>query len=289
MKLTECPRDAWQGHSTFIPTDKKAAYLNQLLKVGFDTIDFGSFVSPKAMPQVRDTAALLEKLDTSTTTSKLLAIVANELGAEHACSFEKINCIGFPFSISETFQRRNTNSTIAESLIRVERITEICDTHQKELILYLSMGFGNPYGDPWNENVVLSAINDLSRLGIKTFSLSDTVGMAQASEVENIFKATKTTFPEIAFGAHFHARSGEWRSKIEAAYRAGCRRFDGALLGYGGCPMAQDEMVGNIPSEHLIAYALEKGEYLDIDLSAVGVAVQMFQRLIADSPPSVPL
>lgn len=280
MKIIECPRDAWQGHHPFIPTEVKAAYINQLLRVGFDTIDFGSFVSPKAMPQVSDTAALIEKLDLSNTNSKLLAIIANERGAEEASNFEQISYLGYPFSISETFQLRNTNATIADSLLRVQQMAALCAKKNKKLVIYISMGFGNPYGDVWNPDIVMHWIEKLSALGIRIFSLSDTVGVAKTEDIQSLFSTVIPQWPDLEFGAHFHTRPLDWRKKIETAYLAGCRRFDGALLGYGGCPMAQDDLVGNMPTEQLVDFSIEKKELTSLDLQAFDEAKAMFRALI---------
>ena len=280
MKIIECPRDAWQGVHRFIPTEKKAHYINQLLRVGFDTIDFGSFVSPKAMPQVSDTAELISQLNTAGSTTKLLAIVANERGAIEACQFPQITDIGFPFSISETFQIRNANSTIAESLERVKRITALAEDNGKSLVIYISMGFGNPYGDAWNAEIVFENIETLAQFGIRTFSLADTVGVAQESDIKNVFSQMLALRPDLEFGAHFHTTPGQWREKVAAAYEAGCRRFDGAMLGYGGCPMAQDELVGNMPTENLVEFAKEKKELLNLDLQALQNAREQFLQLV---------
>ncbi|MEO6284844.1 MAG: hydroxymethylglutaryl-CoA lyase [Dyadobacter sp.] len=280
MKIIECPRDAWQGFYPFIPTEQKAAYLTQLLKVGFNTIDFGSFVSPKAMPQVSDTALLLDQLDLSNAKTKLLAIVANERGAEQACAFKQINDLGYPFSISETFQLRNTNATIDESMDRVKRIAELCEQHKKELVIYISMGFGNPYGDVWNADIVLSRVEMLSQYGIRTFSLADTVGLAKEEDISSIFSEIIPMHPDLEFGAHFHTVPENWNIKVAAAYGAGCRRFDGALLGYGGCPMAQDDLVGNMPTERLVEFALGNGEDFNLKLNELQTAQAMFRQLV---------
>lgn len=281
MKIVECPRDAWQGFHPFIPTEQKVVYLNQLLKVGFDTLDFGSFVSPKAIPQVSDTALLLDKLDLSTTKTRLLAIVANERGAEQACGFEQISDLGYPFSISETFQLRNTNATIDESMERVKRIADLCQRNGKELVIYISMGFGNPYGDVWNPEVVLNRVEKLSQFGIHTFSLADTVGLAKTDDISAIFSEIIPMFPNLEFGAHFHTTPENWKTKVSAAYDAGCRRFDGALLGYGGCPMAQDDLVGNMPTERLVEFAMEKNEDLNLKLNELQTAQAMFRQLVS--------
>lgn len=280
MKIIECPRDAWQGHYPFIPTDKKVAYLNQLLKIGFDTLDFGSFVSPKLMPQVSDTAEVTEKLDLSQTSTKLLAIAANERGALEACKFAAITYIGYPFSISETFQLRNANATMEESFETVKRIAELCLQNGKEAVIYISMGFGNPYGDAWNVEIVYENIAKLAEIGVKTFSLADTVGVAEEEDIYAVFSQLLASRPELEFGAHFHATPHSWLGKISAAYEAGCRRFDGALFGYGGCPMAQDELVGNMATENLVAFAAEKKELLNLDLQAMQNAREQFLQLI---------
>jgi hydroxymethylglutaryl-CoA lyase len=281
MKIIECPRDAWQGHHPFVPTETKAAYINQLLHVGFDTIDFGSFVSPKAMPQVSDTAALINKLNLSSSSGKLLSIVANERGAQQAAAFDEISCLGFPFSISETFQLRNTNATIADSLVKVERIAGLCSQKNKELVVYISMGFGNPYGDEWNPGIVMQWIEKLSQLGIKVFSLSDTVGVAKTEDIRSLFSTLIPLWLDLEFGAHFHTLPHLWHEKIDAAYLSGCRRFDGALLGYGGCPMAQDDLVGNMPTERLVEFGKEKKELSNLDLQALAIAKAMFTELIS--------
>ncbi len=280
MKIIECPRDAWQGHHPFIPTDQKIEYLNTLLRVGFDTIDFGSFVSAKAMPQVSDTAEIVSKLNLSNSTTKLLAIVANERGASEACAFDEISYLGYPFSISETFQLRNTNATIEQSLNRVQEIQNLCEQKNKKLVIYISMGFGNPYGDLWNPEIVLQWIEKLSALGITIFSLADTVGLASINDISSLFDQLIPANPDLEFGAHFHTKPEDWKTKIEAAYNAGCRRFDGALLGYGGCPMAQDDLVGNMPTEKLLDFIMEKKEPNLLDLNALEEAKEMFLRLI---------
>ena len=281
MKLIECPRDAWQGHHKFIPTAQKAAYLNQLLRVGFDTIDFGSFVSPKAMPQVQDTALLINQLNLTDTTTKLLAIVGNERGAREACQFENIFYLGYPFSISETFQLRNTNSTIQQSFERVISIADLCQKHGKELVIYISMGFGNPYGDVWNGEIVLEWVDKIAQYGVKIFSLADTVGVAAESDISSVFGQLISSRQDLEFGAHFHTDPESWRLKIDVAYQAGCRRFDGALLGYGGCPMAQNELIGNMPMEKLITYTAEKFEPTHLSTPALEQAKRMFLELVS--------
>jgi hydroxymethylglutaryl-CoA lyase len=254
IKLTECPRDAMQGLHDFVPTDIKAAYINLLLQVGFDTIDFGSFVSPKAIPQMRDTAEVLSKLDLSNTKSKLLAIIANYRGAEDAVAHNEITYLGYPFSISETFQLRNTNSTINEALDTVKKIKELADRKHKELLVYLSMGFGNPYGDEWSVDVVQHWTEKLVNEGINIIALSDTVGIATPDQIKSIYAQLSAEFPQTEFGVHLHSTPDTWHEKVEAAYQSGCKRFDSALKGYGGCPMAKDDLTGNIATENLIGY-----------------------------------
>ncbi len=258
IKLIECPRDAMQGWKNFIATQDKIRYLNSLLKVGFDTIDFGSFVSPKAIPQMADTAEVVTKLDLQNSSSKLLAIIANRRGAEDAVHFDQISYLGFPFSVSETFQQRNTNSSINESLIRVEEIQELCKKNNKELVVYISMGFGNPYGDPWSEEIVFDWVNNLIKLDIGIISLADTVGLATADQVYKITEYLVRNLPKKEIGVHLHSRPANWKEKIDAAFKAGSLRFDGALKGIGGCPMADDELVGNMNTEFLIPYFQEK-------------------------------
>ncbi|HRH03831.1 MAG TPA: hydroxymethylglutaryl-CoA lyase [Bacteroidia bacterium] len=254
MKIIECPRDAMQGIEEFIPTQKKIDYINSLLRVGFDTIDFGSFVSPKAIPQLRDTSEVLAGLDLSNTSSKLLAIVANTRGAEAAVEFEEINYLGYPFSISETFQMRNTNATIQESLIRVEEIQNLCERNNKKLVIYISMAFGNPYGDEWSSDVAIYWTGMLHRMGIKIIALSDTVGVSTPESIEYLFSNLIPRFNAIEFGAHLHSTPETRMEKIGAAYTSGCRRFDVAIHGFGGCPMANDNLVGNLSTESLIHY-----------------------------------
>lgn len=258
IKIIECPRDAMQGLKLFIPTEKKAAYINQLLKIGFDTIDFGSFVSPKAIPQMRDTAEVLGQLELTADAPKLLAIVANKRGANDAAQFEEIAYLGYPFSISETFQQRNTNSTIEESVERVKVIQEICINHQKKLVVYVSMGFGNPYGDPWNVDIVQKWVDQLVALDIEILQLSDTIGVAGPENISYLFKNLIPHYPNTEFGAHFHTLPHNWEEKVLAAYSNGCKRFDGAIKGFGGCPMAKDDLTGNMPTENLIQYFKEK-------------------------------
>jgi hydroxymethylglutaryl-CoA lyase len=254
IKIIECPRDAMQGIKPFIPTERKVAYIQSLLRVGFDSIDFGSFVSPKAIPQMQDTAAVLEQLDLSQTTSKLLAIIANTKGAQIASEHAAIKYLGYPFSISENFQMRNTHKTIGQSLVTLEEILEIADKTNKQVVAYLSMGFGNPYGDPWNVEIVSDWTEKLSNMGVKILSLSDTVGSSSPEVISYLFSHLIPKYPEIEFGAHLHTTPDKWFEKIDAAYHAGCRRYDGAIQGFGGCPMAKDDLTGNMPTEKLLSY-----------------------------------
>jgi len=255
VKLIECPRDAMQGiKSHFIPTAQKVRYITSLLRVGFDTIDVGSFVSPKAIPQMRDTAAVLNQLDLSKTESKLLAIVANLRGAKDALEFEEIDYLGYPFSISEIFQMRNTHKTISESIIALDAILNVASKKNKQVVAYLSMGFGNPYGDPWNVEIVAQWTEKLVGMGVKILSLSDTIGVADSKIISYLFSNLIPLYPHIEFGAHLHTTPTTWYDKVDAAYKAGCLRFDGAIKGYGGCPMAKDDLTGNMPTERLVSY-----------------------------------
>lgn len=255
VKIIECPRDAMQGiKSHFISTEAKTRYINSLLNVGFDTVDFGSFVSPKAIPQMRDTAAVLSNLNLSQTQSKLLAIIANIRGANDATQFEEINYLGYPFSISENFQMRNTHKTIQQSIKELEEILSIASRKNKEVVVYLSMGFGNPYGDPWNIDIVGKWTEKLSEMGVKIISLSDTIGSSTPAVIKYLFSNLIPNYPNIEFGAHIHTTPESWYEKVDAAFKAGCNRFDGAIKGYGGCPMAKDELTGNMPTEKLISY-----------------------------------
>ncbi len=254
IKIIECPRDAMQGIKQFIPTEQKVQYIQSLLRVGFDTIDFGSFVSPKAIPQMVDTAAVLSQLDLSKTTSKLLAIIANVRGANDACKHKEIDYLGYPFSISENFQMRNTHKTIAQSVDVLSEIIEIADTSNKELVVYISMGFGNPYGDPWNVDIVGEWTEKLASMGVKILSLSDTVGTSNPESMDYLFSNLIPRYPNIEFGAHLHTTPSSWFEKVDAAHKAGCNRFDGAIQGFGGCPMAKDELTGNMPTEKLLSY-----------------------------------
>ena len=254
VKIIECPRDAMQGIKTFIPTEKKVDYIQSLLRVGFDTIDFGSFVSPKAIPQMVDTAEVLSRLDLSQTRSKLLAIIANTQGAESASKHKEIQYLGYPFSISENFQMRNTHKTIAESLVTLQEILDIANTTNKEVVAYLSMGFGNPYGDPWNVEIVGEWTEKLSNMGVKILSLSDTVGSSTPEVIDYLFSNLIPKYKHIEFGAHLHTTPDKWFEKVDAAYKSGCRRFDGAIQGFGGCPMAKDDLTGNMPTEKMLSY-----------------------------------
>jgi hydroxymethylglutaryl-CoA lyase len=258
IKIIECPRDAMQGIKNFIPTQRKVQYIQSLLRVGFDTIDVGSFVSPKAIPQMADTAEVLSQLNLSKTTSKLLAIVANERGAENASKHSQIDYLGFPFSISENFQMRNTHKTISQSVFTLESILDIADKSHKEVVVYISMGFGNPYGDPWNVNIVAEWTERLSKMGVKIISLSDTIGSSNAENINYLFSNLIPLYPKIEFGAHLHTTPASWFEKIDSAYNAGCKRFDGAIQGFGGCPMAKDELTGNMPTEKLLSYFTSK-------------------------------
>lgn len=251
VKIIECPRDAMQGIKSFIPTEEKIKYLNSLLKVGFDTLDFGSFVSPKAIPQMKDTAEVLAGLDLDTKT-KLLAIVANTRGAAQASDFEEIAYLGYPFSISETFQLRNTNASIADSMDRLLRIQDIAANSSKKVVVYLSMGFGNPYGDEWNVEIVSHWVSELVARGFDILQLSDTIGVASPESIAYLFSGLIPQYPDIEIGAHLHTTPHDWEGKVKAAYENGCRRFDGALKGYGGCPMAKDELTGNMPTEKML-------------------------------------
>lgn len=258
VKIIECPRDAMQGIKQFIPTEKKVQYIQALLRVGFDTIDFGSFVSPKAIPQMADTAKVLSQLDLSKTTSKLLAIVANLRGAVDACQHPEIDYLGYPFSISENFQMRNTHKTIAQSVDILRDILETANKHNKEVVVYISMGFGNPYGDPWDVDIVGAWTERLNKMGVKILSLSDTIGSSDPETINYLFSNLIPKYPGIEFGAHLHTNPSTWFEKVDAAYTSGCKRFDGAIQGFGGCPMAKDELTGNMPTEKLFSYFTTK-------------------------------
>ncbi len=266
MKITECPRDAMQGIKTFIPTNLKAEYINQLLKVGFDTIDFGSFVSPKSIPQLQDTASVLRQLQLQATKSKLLAIIANVRGAQDACAFDEISYLGFPFSISETFQQRNTNSSITESLSRVEEIQKLCVIHKKQMVVYISMAFGNPYGDDWNSEIVIKWTKQLAQMGISIIALADTIGCSNPENINYLFSHLIPEFKDVQIGAHLHSTREKAAEKIEAAYKSGCRSFDVAIHGFGGCPMAKEELTGNMATEDLESFASKNNIALGLNI-----------------------
>lgn len=279
FKIIECPRDGMQGIKEYIPAQLKADFINQLLKVGYHTIDFGSFVSPKAIPQMRDTAEVLSLLDLDQTKSKLLAIVANERGARDACAFEEIDFLGYPFSISETFQQRNTNASISESLTRVNQIQELVKKHNKSLVIYVSMGFGNPYGDPWNVEICQKWVDILADMEIKTIALSDTIGVANPNSIKYLFSNLIPPYPDVEFGAHLHTQTHNWEEKIEAAHLSGCKRFDSVLKGYGGCPMAKDDLTGNMASENLLYYFGKHKVDLELDNREFQKAIEMSDKI----------
>ena len=279
IKITECPRDAMQGLHDFIPTDVKAAYINLLLQVGFDTIDFGSFVSSKAIPQMRDTAEVLGKLDLSKSRSKLLAIIANYRGAEDAASHEEITYLGYPFSVSETFQLRNTNTTLNAAFDNVKQIAALCATKNKTPLIYLSMGFGNPYGDDWSADLLLEWTEKLVADGIMNIALSDTIGVATPEQISSLYPILQNAFPQVELGVHLHSTPDTWHEKIAAAYEAGCRKFDVALKGYGGCPMAKDELTGNIATENVVALFLHQNIDLGLDLDKLSEAMDYSKNI----------
>ncbi|MBX2906327.1 MAG: hydroxymethylglutaryl-CoA lyase [Taibaiella sp.] len=279
MVLTECPRDAMQGWPHHISTTMKAEYLNLLLKVGFDVLDFGSFVSAKAIPQLADTAEVLSQLDLNNVNTKLLAIIANTRGAVDAATHKEISYLGFPLSISETFQMRNTNKTIAQSLVQVAEIQEICMASGKDLVVYISMGFGNPYGDPYSAEIAIEQVRELAKLGIKTIAMSDTIGVAEPGNIEHIFSSLIPEFPGINIGAHFHSSPLNWKEKVEAAWNAGCRRFDSAMKGIGGCPMAEDELVGNLATENIVDWCNANGISTGLHKPAFAEAWDMASRV----------
>ena len=265
IKVIECPRDAMQGVKKWIPTKNKISYIQSLLNVGFDVLDVGSFVSKRSIPQMKDSRMVLESLNLSSTTSKLLYIVANLRGALEACVYPEIDFLGFPFSVSENFQMRNTNKTINQSLEELKKIISVCKSNDKEVVVYLSMGFGNPYGDEWNYEVLEKWISVIKSIGVKTISISDTIGVANPKNIDIVFKNSIKKFHDIEFGAHFHTKPSDWFEKIDSAYKAGCRRFDTAIQGYGGCPMAADELTGNFPTEKLITYMNQKKVNININ------------------------
>lgn len=283
LKIIECPRDAMQGIKDFIPTDQKAAYLNKLLEVGFDTLDFGSFVSPKAVPQMADTADVLKKLNLASTETKLLSIVANDRGAQDACSYDEIDYLGYPFSISETFQKRNTNAGIEESLGRVEAIQNMADQAKKKLVVYISMAFGNPYGERWHPDIAARWSERLSKeFGVEILALSDTIGSSTPETITDLFTILIPELPKVEFGAHLHTTSDSWEEKVESAYKAGCRRFDGAIKGFGGCPMAKDDLTGNMPTEKMLTYFNENtDELLSIQEDMFAEAIEIASEILS--------
>ena len=268
VKIIECPRDAMQGIKRFIPTADKIAYINSLLRVGFDTVDFGSFVSPKAIPQMRDTAQVVQSLETDGVSTRLLAIIANLRGARDAVQFDNIRYLGYPFSVSEIFQMRNTAKTIAESVELLEQILALAAEHGKETVVYLSMGFGNPYGEPWSPEIVADWVEKLYAMGVRIMSLSDTIGAAEPETIDYLFRHLIPMYPDVEFGAHLHTHPANWHDKVDAAYKAGCRRFDSAIRGFGGCPMAKDELVGNLPTEKLVNYFIRNNIPTGLDMKA---------------------
>lgn len=282
LHLIECPRDAMQGLETFIPTERKVEYLNTLLKVGFHTLDAGSLVSPKAIPQMRDSREVLEQLDYPSDPCRILTIVANERGAREAAAIAPVTHLGYPFSVSETFQKRNTNKSIAESQDLVRRLLEIAEGAEKELVVYISMGFGNPYREPWSADIVLRFCEKLIEMGVKTLSLSDTIGTSNPESISHLFETLIPAFPQAEFGAHLHTTQETWHEKVDAAYRAGCRRFDGAIQGFGGCPMATDDLVGNMPTEMLLQYAQDNDIPLQINHDAFREAYFQAQEIFPD-------
>lgn len=279
IKLIECPRDAMQGWPHFIPTDKKISYINTLLKVGFNTIDFGSFVSPKAIPQMADTKDVIRNLKSGISNTKLLAIVANERGAQEAVTYDEISYLGFPFSISETFQLRNTNSTIAQSIEKVEEVQDLCMKNRKQLVIYLSMGFGNPYGDEYNENILLHWAAEMVKREIKIISLADTVGVATPQQISFALSILIPQYRDIEFGVHLHSNAINRKEKLEAALQTGCRRFDGAIKGIGGCPMAQDELVGNMDSLFMIDYFKQTQQLNNLNEDALQESIKLASEI----------
>ena len=283
MKIIECPRDAMQGLLEFIPTQTKVEYLNMLLQVGFDTLDFGSFVSQKSIPQMRDTAQVLNQLQLENSDTKLLAIIANQRGAKDACKFDEIQYLGYPFSVSETFQERNTNKSIEASLSLVEEVQSVCVNHNKELVVYLSMAFGNPYGEVWNEEIVVKWGEKIAELGVNTIALADTIGVSNEDNITRLFSTLIPAFPKVEWGAHLHTKPDTWREKVEAAYKSGCVRFDSAIKGLGGCPLANDDLVGNLPTEKLLSFVNEKKLKTDINSlafeSAYNKALKTFLQI----------
>ena len=283
IKIVECPRDAMQGIAQFIPTQTKIDYINSLLKVGFDTIDFGSFVSPRAVPQMKDTAEVLDKLDLTNTSSKLLAIIGNTVGGEIASQYDKITYLGFPFSISPTFLKNNINSTIARSLVTTNRLLNLCEKKDKTLVVYISMAFGNPYGDFWNTEIVEEWVDILSKLGVKIIALSDTVGISSPEIIHNLFATLIPKYPNVEFGFHLHTSPNAWQERIASAFKAGCRRFDTVLNGIGGCPMSGMEMIGNLKTSYLFSYLENNNHTLKgIDKAAFADAYMKASNVFTD-------
>jgi hydroxymethylglutaryl-CoA lyase len=283
IKIVECPRDAMQGIAQFIPTQTKIDYINSLLKVGFDTIDFGSFVSPRAVPQMKDTAEVLDKLDLTNTSSKLLAIIGNTVGGEIASQYDKITYLGFPFSISPTFLKNNINSTIARSLVTTNRLLNLCEKKDKTLVVYISMAFGNPYGDFWNTEIVEEWVDILSKLGVKIIALSDTVGISSPEIIHNLFATLIPKYPNVEFGFHLHTSPNAWQERIASAFKAGCRRFDTVLNGIGGCPMSGMEMIGNLKTSYLFSYLEDNNHTLEgIDKAAFADAYMKASNVFTD-------
>ncbi len=280
IELTECPRDVMQGIHTFIPTSDKAEYINSLLKVGYDVLDFGSFVSPKAIPQLSDTAEVLSKLDLSETKTKLLAIIGNSRGANDAAKFDEIDYLGFPFSISDTFLRLNINSNIDKAFNNCKNFLELCDKVNKKLVIYISMGFGNPYNDPWSVDLVEDWVEKLYSIGAYEIKLSDTIGVSTENSITTLFDRVINKFPAINFGFHLHSRYENWYKKLDAAYKGGCRSYDGVLTGLGGCPMSGYELVGNLQMKDLISYFDEKKIELKIDRKAFDEAFSIAMRVL---------
>jgi len=276
IKIIECPRDAFQGIEEFIPTNLKINYINQLLKVGFHTIDFGSFVSPKAIPQLNDTSEVLRSLNLHNSASKLLSIIANYRGANQACTFEEINYLGFPLSVSEEFQKRNTNKTISEALDSLQEIQNLCIQKNKNLVVYLSMAFGNPYGEEYDPEIVSELTNKLKTIDVKTIALSDTIGVSNPQNISQIFSSLISEYSEIEFGAHFHTNPDTWKEKVDSAFQNGCRRFDSAIKGFGGCPMAKDDLTGNMPTEKLISYFSDQ---LDLNIVEFNKSLQLSENI----------
>jgi hydroxymethylglutaryl-CoA lyase len=279
IKLVECPRDAMQGWPSFIATEDKINYLNSLLQVGFDVLDCGSFVSPKAIPQMADTATVIRKLQISNTKTSLLVIVANERGAQEAVALEQINALGFPFSLSPTFQQRNTNSTMEESMERIYAIQNLCVKNNKQLVVYLSMGFGNPYGDAYSEDLLLEFTRKIAAAGIQTISLADTVGLATPEQIGKALHTLIPQYPQLEIGVHLHSTAQNWKEKLDAAFKEGCVRYDGALKGIGGCPMAQDSLVGNMDTERMIPYFQQKGYLQQLDQDALNLSLQLASQI----------